>query len=205
MTEKLSTTIAARARSLLAEYTPLVRRLARINWRRCPPGVLLEDLVAAGMLGLWDAIRRKGDTAECFEAYALVRVRGAILDELRTQHWLPRKARPNPSAAPGEGQGRPRPVVLHFDDVTEGETLSYLNATSYDETSVFATFMRETLSEAVESLPDRERQIVSARYFRGLTQDALAAELSVSEPRISQLHGAAIRRLKMMIAPERAP
>src|SRR5688500_9588346 len=67
---------------LLNEYTPLVHKIASGFQRRLPRNVLREDLVAAGMIGLWDAIRRHGEQPnEGFAWYVRVRVRGAILDE----------------------------------------------------------------------------------------------------------------------------
>ena len=85
---------AAHSRELLERYTPLVRKIAGGFQRKLPRNVLREDLLAAGMGGLWDAIRRHGQTAgDSFEWYVRVRVRGAILDELRAQDWVPRSVR----------------------------------------------------------------------------------------------------------------
>jgi RNA polymerase sigma factor for flagellar operon FliA len=54
----------------------------------------LDDLVQAGLIGLLDAMRRYEETADAqFETYAVARIRGAMLDELRNQDWLPRSVR----------------------------------------------------------------------------------------------------------------
>jgi len=63
---------------LLLQYEPLVRKIAGGFQRKLPRNVLREDLIAAGMSGLWDAIRRHPDgPTDSFEWYVRVRVRGA--------------------------------------------------------------------------------------------------------------------------------
>ncbi|RTZ47573.1 RNA polymerase sigma factor FliA [Candidimonas sp. SYP-B2681] len=79
---------------LVGQYAPLVRRLALQLVARLPASVELDDLMQAGMMGLLDAVRRYEHTAEAqFETYAVTRIRGAMLDELRSQDWLPRSVR----------------------------------------------------------------------------------------------------------------
>ncbi|MBB5213365.1 RNA polymerase sigma factor FliA [Parapusillimonas granuli] len=79
---------------LVGQYAPLVRRLALQLVARLPASVEVDDLLQAGMMGLLDAVRRYQETAEAqFETYAITRIRGAMLDELRSQDWLPRSVR----------------------------------------------------------------------------------------------------------------
>ena len=79
---------------LVGQYAPLVRRLALQLVAKLPASVELDDLMQAGMMGLLDAVRRYQQTAEAqFETYAITRIRGAMLDELRSQDWLPRSVR----------------------------------------------------------------------------------------------------------------
>jgi len=185
---------------LLLQYEPLVRKIAGGFQRKLPRNVLREDLIAAGMSGLWDAIRRHPDgPSESFEWYVRVRIRGAILDELRAQDWLPRRARAAAEAASGTDAYVPPPAVVRFDDVSEWEQNRCLADASSSEAAVAAKFAQETLAKAVEQLPERERHIVSQHYFRGVKFKDLGAELGVSEPRISQLHSRAIQRLKAII------
>ncbi len=189
------------AAQLLDEYLPLVRKIAGGFQRRLPRHVLREDLIAAGMAGLWDAIRKHGNSAEDgFEWYVRVRIRGAILDELRAQDWLPRRARAAAEAHAGTDAYVPPPSVVRIDDVSEWEQNRCLCDASSSESAVAAKFTQETLVKAVELLPERERHIVSSHYFRGVKFKDLGAELGVSEPRISQLHSRAIARLKELMA-----
>ena len=199
--EKRALMEARRAKRLLEEFTPLVRKIAGGFQRKLPRNVLREDLIAAGMSGLWDAIRRHPDGGdESFEWYVRVRIRGAILDELRAQDWLPRRARAAAEANAGTDAYVPPPSVVRIDDVSEWEQNRCLADASSSESAVAAKFTQETLAKAVELLPERERHIVSSHYFRGVKFKDLGAELGVSEPRISQLHSRAIARLKELMA-----
>ncbi|HUH40597.1 MAG TPA: RNA polymerase sigma factor FliA [Castellaniella sp.] len=79
---------------LVGQYAPLVRRQALSLIGRLPASVELDDLMQAGMMGLLDAIRRYQQQPDAqFETYAVTRIRGAMLDELRAQDWLPRSVR----------------------------------------------------------------------------------------------------------------
>ena len=70
--------------SLLTEHMPLVKRLAHQMKAKLPPSVEVDDLVQAGMMGLLDAINRYEENHGAqFETYAVLRIRGAMLDELR--------------------------------------------------------------------------------------------------------------------------
>jgi len=79
---------------LISQYAPLARKLALQLLARLPASVELDDLVQAGMIGLLDAVRRYREMPEAqFQTYATTRIRGAMLDELRSQDWLPRSVR----------------------------------------------------------------------------------------------------------------
>jgi RNA polymerase sigma factor FliA len=79
---------------VLTRYAPLVRRLGLQLVAKMPASVDLDDLIQAGMIGLLDAASRydEGQGAQ-FETYATQRIRGAMLDELRNNDWLPRSLR----------------------------------------------------------------------------------------------------------------
>jgi RNA polymerase sigma factor for flagellar operon FliA len=81
---------------LLEQHMPLVKRLAHHMKAKLPPSVEVDDLVQAGMMGLLDAINRYEETHGAqFETYAVLRIRGAMLDELRSNDWMPRSTRQN--------------------------------------------------------------------------------------------------------------
>ena len=80
----------------IAQYAPLVKRIAHHMMARLPANVQVEDLIQTGMLGLLDAVQRFDATqGALFETYASQRIRGAILDGLRSNDWLPREVRRN--------------------------------------------------------------------------------------------------------------
>lgn len=85
---------AAEREQLLVEHLPTVRYLARRIHERLPQHVELDDLISAGMVGLIDAFSKfdHGKKVQ-FKSYAQFRVRGAILDSLRTLDWSPRELR----------------------------------------------------------------------------------------------------------------
>lgn len=81
---------------LLEQHAPLVKRLAHHMKAKLPANVEVDDLVQAGMIGLLDAVNRyEEEHGAQFETYAVLRIRGAMLDELRSSDWLPRSVRQN--------------------------------------------------------------------------------------------------------------
>ena len=79
---------------LVEMYLPLVKYNGERIWSRLPEGVELDDLVSAGVFGLMDAIDAFDMTRGVkFETYCVPRIRGAMLDELRTMDWVPRLVR----------------------------------------------------------------------------------------------------------------
>ena len=78
----------------IERYAPLVKRIAHHLMARLPASVEFDDIVQAGMVGLLDAVSRYEATQGAqFETYATQRIRGAIMDELRSNDWLPRSLR----------------------------------------------------------------------------------------------------------------
>src|SRR5689334_7103049 len=79
---------------LVEQYLPLVKYNGERIWARLPEGVELDDLISAGIFGLMDAIDAFDMTRGVkFETYCVPRIRGAMLDELRTMDWVPRLVR----------------------------------------------------------------------------------------------------------------
>src|SRR5438067_10904370 len=79
---------------LVELYLPLVKYNAERIWSRLPDGVDLDDLISAGVFGLMDAINAFDmERGVKFETYCVPRIRGAMLDELRTMDWVPRLVR----------------------------------------------------------------------------------------------------------------
>ncbi|WP_170229471.1 sigma-70 family RNA polymerase sigma factor [Polyangium fumosum] len=186
----------------LKSYLPLVNQIVAQIARRLPANVLRDDLLAAGVFGLLDSLRRNGGNGgDTFEWYARMRIRGAVVDELRAQDWLSRRRRAAVTAAREGESGAARPTCLvSLHDLTPVEEQVHLVAE--DEDPAAALEARESyraLFRAMEQLPERERQIVGMHYFDGVKLKDIGAHLGVSEPRVSQLHARALGRLKILI------
>ena len=79
---------------LIEKYLHLVKYNAERIWARLPDGVELDDLISAGVFGLMDAISAfDTERGVKFETYCVPRIRGAMLDELRSMDWVPRLVR----------------------------------------------------------------------------------------------------------------
>ena len=79
---------------LVLEYAPLIKYIAQKIAARLPANIELDDLMSSGVIGLMDAIEKYDVSRDNkFKTYAEFRIRGAILDELRAQDWVPRSVR----------------------------------------------------------------------------------------------------------------
>lgn len=221
---------------LILNYASLVNAVAGRLGMRLPSSVEQADLVSYGMFGLIDAIEKyETDRAVKFESYASARIRGAIIDELRSLDWVPRSVRSKARAvdtAYGSLEGRlhrapTMPEVAAEMGVQVSElrsTMSQLattNIAALDELlggeesssaslgdalrdskavdpagSVEDEELKFLLSRAVEQLSERERMVVVLYYFEGKTLAEIGRVLGVTESRISQIHTAAIGRLR---------
>lgn len=204
----------------IAEHMPLVQRIVAHFMRRLPRSVQREDLLSAGTLGLFHALRSSAHTCpEMFASYARIRIRGSIVDELRRHDWSPRRRKdPNapptnlapsstnnvtsivPAALTSLPPARPRVSVVGFDDLPAGSTAGLAEDTASPLDDVLARRENEALHRAVDALPEREREIIQMRYFQGMASKAIAQAMGLSEARISQLHARATSRLRELLA-----
>ncbi|KAA0876627.1 RNA polymerase sigma factor FliA [Nitrincola tapanii] len=84
------------SQDLIAQYAPLVKRIAQHLMARLPASVTLDDLLQSGMIGLLEAARKYDPSkGASFETYAGIRIRGAIIDEVRRGDWTPRSVHRN--------------------------------------------------------------------------------------------------------------
>ncbi|NDV91805.1 FliA/WhiG family RNA polymerase sigma factor [Alteromonas sp. 345S023] len=81
---------------LVERHAPLVKRIAHHLIARLPASVLVDDLIQSGMIGLLEAARNfDGSKGASFETFAGIRIRGAMLDEIRKGDWTPRSVHKN--------------------------------------------------------------------------------------------------------------
>jgi RNA polymerase sigma factor for flagellar operon FliA len=85
---------ALQREAAIRQYGPMVKRVAAQMVSRLPANVEVDDLVQAGMIGLFDSLSRyQAELGAQFETFAMQRIRGAMIDELRGSDWLPRSVR----------------------------------------------------------------------------------------------------------------
>jgi RNA polymerase sigma factor FliA len=145
-------------------------------------------------VGLIQAIDRfEPERGIPFEAYAVLRIRGAILDEARQLDVLSRAAR---HRAKGEDA---RAATISLDLLQErGEVVEPTQVAEADDQAA-RDGLREDVERALAAIPRRERSILASYYDEGLTLAAIGRRLGVSEARISQLHSRAIVQLQMQL------
>jgi len=217
------------------QYIPLVRRLAHHLIAKLPASVQIDDLIQAGLIGLMDAITRfeEGQGAQ-FETYASQRIRGAMLDELRSADWMPRGVRQaqrkieNATLKAEQKLGRSATekeiaevmgvsldeyqdllfdsrgaqLVFYDDYSEEGDGEGYLDRQIGGDEEANPLEMlgdqrfRDSLIQAVEDLPEREKMLMGLYYEQELNFREIAAVLGVTESRVCQLHTQAVSRLK---------
>ncbi|WP_437875188.1 sigma-70 family RNA polymerase sigma factor [Sorangium sp. So ce513] len=186
---------------VLKGYLPLVRKLVRQVSRHLPPNVQRDDLLSAGMLGLVDSLRKNGGSdGETFAGYAKLRIRGAIVDELRAQDWLSRRAREAVEAAGVSGAGCGATVFVSLSEVTPTEESVHMAGGDDPIEAISAQATRQALAFAIAKLPERERRVIGMYYFEGAKLKEIGAELGVGEPRVSQLHTRALGMLRGMLS-----
>ena len=180
---------AASRCALIERYAGMATRMAR---RLHPVGITAtsrEDLESAGLVGLIDAVDRyQPDRGVPFEAYAALRVRGAVLDELR--------------AATG-GRRTETPIQLSLDELlAEGDhTLPSVDETGPQRA---AEDLAARVESALRCLPQRQRDVLARYYGQSLTLREAGRSMGVSEARACQLHGLAIANLRRALLPAAA-
>lgn len=217
---------------LVEQFAPLVKRIAYHLLGRLPASVQVDDLLQAGMIGLLEASRKfdHGKGAS-FETYAGIRIRGAMLDEVRKGDWAPRSVHRNSRMVSEAirtvesrlGRDAKDHEVAAELDVSVDDYYSMLNDTAGSRLFSFDDLLaagmpaesvgdegpfdglrderfRAALVEAIDSLPERERLLLSLYYDEELNLKEIGAVLGVSESRVSQLHSQSAARLRARLS-----
>jgi RNA polymerase sigma factor for flagellar operon FliA len=229
--------LAQERQRLLVELLPLVKRMAFKIREHLPAHVEVDDLIANGILGLVDAISKFDTTKRVkLESYARHRVRGSILDGLRSvdpaSRDLRRKnktiqklyrelevklGRPVMDEEMAEALGLSleqwhcalteiQTLGINFSarTISAGPTTKRPSAESSllagcDSDPFDLCYRREQheiLGRALSHLREREREIIALYYQQELTMKQIADRMNIDESRVSQLHSAALARLK---------
>ena len=229
----------AKARDqLILAYSPLVKYVAGRMSSGLPAHIEEGDLVSYGLLGLIGALERYDPSRNIkFETYAVSRIKGSIIDELRALDWVPRSVRSwarkvegavtdlenRLTRAPTDDEIAAELGVEpeEFQDILNQISCASIVAldefwdsggTGQDKVNLIDTIedsdapdpsrayriqvVKETLTTAIERLPERERIVIGLYYYEGLTLKEIGEVLGVTESRVSQLHTKAVLRLR---------
>jgi len=216
---------AKTAGELVATHAPLVKRIAYHLLAKLPDTVLVEDLIQAGMIGLLEASNNyKDNYGASFATYAGIRIRGAMLDDVRRTDWTPRsvhrKARQITEAMRRIEQQTGRDArdteiaallditIEEYHKILQDSTCCRLFSTDEMEgesdqvstenilENINEEDFRVALAGAISSLPEREQMVVSLYYDNELNLKEIGIVLGVSESRACQINNQAMLRLK---------
>jgi len=202
---------------------------------RLPDHVNKDDLINAGIIGLMTALEKFDETRNVrFETYAGFRIRGAVLDELRSRDVVPRSVRSKETKLEeafealwkkfgrhptdeevSEHMGIPIEEYYRFLDearaicILSSDDLPPDYCEKYGRDDVLEKMnrnnpfsllarseLKETLESAIDSLPEKEKLVLSLYYYEELTLKEIGLTLDLTESRICQIHSQAILRLR---------
>jgi RNA polymerase sigma factor for flagellar operon FliA len=225
---------------LILHYSPLAKYVGARVAAGLPQSVDQSDLVSYGIFGLIDAIE-KFDLSRGykFETYAISRIKGAILDELRSIDWVPRSVRaksralekaymkleatlqrsPTDDELAAEMRLTPEQLQALLTQISSlglvalDETLSSgergesatLGDTIPDRSdgpvSTYETEeMRHILATAINTMPEREKIVLTLYYYESLTLAEIGLVLGVTESRVCQIHTKAVLHLRARLS-----
>lgn len=215
----------------MVNHSSLVKRIAHHLKARLPAHVNVEDLYQAGMVGLLEAAQHYNSMqGACFETYAGIRIRGAMLDELRKTDWTPksvyRKSRALSEAIRKveERYGRDardseimqqmgvsseeyhrilldgrNSNLFSLEAMGSGDFMILNQSCHTDDDplkNVQSDDIKNSLTDAIRGLPERERIVVSLYYDMEMNLREIGEVIGVSESRTSQLMSQALARLR---------
>ncbi len=218
---------------IIEYYSQLVNRVVNRIAPRYSDYIDVDDLMGYGIFGLIDAIEKFDiDKGTKFEAYASFRIRGAIIDQIREQDWIPRSLRNKAKEVEKTmeklemklgrqveddelanhmgisvedlhrllGQVHSFSIMSLDEQVLEIIGNTTLTSDSYTpEEQAVIEELKRILIEFIETLPEKEKKVISLYYFEELTLKEIGMIIGVSESRVSQLHSKALIRLKNML------
>jgi RNA polymerase sigma factor for flagellar operon FliA len=209
---------------------------------RLPAYLDAEDLISVGTIGLMDAMEKYDPEREAkFKTYAEFRIRGAMLDEIRSMDWIPRSVHerigllqrthvelmnrlgrpPLDTEVAAELKMSPPElddflsrargaVMVSIDDLNLHDIDGHKAVTALADTqnpdplaSLVNERERESVGGAIQSLPEKERMVLTLYYFEELTMKEIGDLLKVTESRVCQIHAKAILRLKAQLCASR--
>lgn len=208
----------------------LVKRIAYHMSSRMPAYIQLNDLIQSGMIGLIEAAKNfKTDKGCGFETYAGIRIRGAILDDIRKNDWVPRSVyqnsrrisqaihtvekRENREAKSEEIARELNVSIKDYHAMLKDssacdlfslddipiETIQFQETNDDPLIQIQMKNLKKILSDQIAKLPDREQLVLSLHTLEELSFKEIGSILDISESRVCQIHSQAINRLRSRI------
>jgi RNA polymerase sigma factor for flagellar operon FliA len=210
----------------LREYAPLVKRVVRQLSAQASAVMDREDMEQIGLMGLLEALRRYGLPDGGFGAFAALRVRGAILDELRRQDWRPRTVRQDGHKTRDALRALTRQLgrepaeaeILAHLKLTPRQYQDFLQAEVAEELASFDELVEElaqlpsehrspeaqlmvtrSIAQALSALNEREQKVIQLYYEFDASLKEIAAVLDLTEARVSQINKAALGKMRAFL------
>ena len=176
---------------LILEYAPQIKFVAHRLAMRLPPHIDVDDLISAGVIGLIDAIEKFDPSRNIqFKTYAEFRIKGAMLDELRAQDWVPRSVRQKAAllerayAEIEQREGRPASdeevaallrlgMEEFYDLLSRSRGLSLISIETDDEDSLLNRRILDSLTVDAEESPLANLRRKELQQILGRIIDAL--------------------------------
>ena len=194
---------------LILDNISLVKKVASKIYYRLPKGdIEFDDLVNVGVIGLMKAIQKYDKDKAKFSTYAYIKIRGEILDYLRSLDIVPRTVRDKIKKETPLEEGKTVPLsntavmvsiekALSSDDSLKiVDTLVSEKETPEEE--VIREDQKEKLLQAVNLLSEKEKKVLQMLYFEERDLKSVASEINVSVSRVSQIKAEAIKKLKSL-------
>lgn len=212
----------------LQAYLPLVRKVVRQLAPQCNCIIDRQDMEQMALMGLLNAIRRYGLPDEGFAGYAVHRIRGAILDELRALDWRPRQLRQKyhqmkdliretrkklghePEWSELAVEGISHEDYIEYQQLEGAETLASLDELLNGEGPGIPLVGRELedqfvtqqmLQYALSLLSEKEQLILSMYYQHEMNLKEIALVLGLTEARICQLNKQIAQKIRDFVYP----
>ena len=225
--------------ALIVHHMRTVKYIAGRMAMHVPNSVELDDLVGWGIMGLMDAVEKYDHLKDIkFPTYASIRIRGAIIDQVRSLDWAPRSLR-NMARRVGAAREKLRhetgsdpsteaiaaelgttadlveetlaqlqtAQVLSLDDYLPSEDsgevrkVDVVGNTGAPSPSHAAEMQerKELVVQGILQLSDQQQKVLNLYYHEELTLKEVGAVLGVTESRVSQVHSAAMKRLRQFV------
>lgn len=221
---------------IIKEFLPYIKYTAyRLSWK-LPAHITIDDLISVGLMGLMDAVDRFEPGRVKLKTYAELRIKGAMIDELRATAWVPRSMRKKITEI-NEARARLERKNGRMPDDAEVANLLDMPLDEYYRILQYATSAnplrledfknnkystadlniteciadpkaksplnileekdtKENLADLIDTLPGKEKIVLSLYYYEELTMQEIGKALNITESRVCQIHSQAIIKLK---------